>query len=389
MKKIILAILGLLLCGNIAAANEPHPADPFFDAQGQYAIGTRYFTWNAPNKEGSQYIGQIWYPAENTAAAKKAGYLPASINKANLAKNNPMLASLQTVTTGAMLDAPPLSSPARYPVLIYSPGLGLIGQAGTFFFEYLASRGFIVAAINHPGSSYFTENKNGSLVLFKQADYNNEQIKTEITQTRATELSAALDALLQLNNNPASDFYQKIDTANAGVFGHSIGGRTALRAAAIDKRFKAAADLDGSIEEEPPYTFTKQEFLMIETDVKEEIQNELAAGTTKPEEIPQIKNEYNQSMKNLFDTPDAKGYLFDYKHTCHYNYTDMPILFKTGEGLGAADGVTVLLSVSNLLEDFFNEAFFHPESSLESKIQQYPYAALKKAKNNLSGKKGD
>lgn len=379
MKRMLFTLLGILLCCNIAAANSLNTGDPFAAAQGKYAVGTTFFTWNANDKDDNRYIGQIWYPAENTQNAKKAGYLPDSVLKSDL-KSNPTIASLASVTTGAMLDTPLLGLKNRYPVLIYSPGLGLFGQAGTFFFEYLSSRGFIVVAINHPGSSLFTEKSGGSFVPLQEANYDDAQVKVALTKTRATELSAALDALVALNATPTSLFFNRIDTTNAGVFGHSIGGRSAFRAAALDKRFKAAADLDGSIEEEPPYTFTNQELLMAQTDVEEIIKTELAAGNIKSEEVPQIKKEYNESMANLFNTPNAKSYLFYYRHTRHANYTDMPILFKNGEQLGSADGTKVLLSLSHLLDDFFTEAFYHPKSSLKNK---YFSAKLMKEKNTL------
>lgn len=393
MKRIAFPLLCLLLCCNIAAATEiteiagdmsvrQFSSDPFFAAKGKYAVGTTFFTWNANDKEGNNYIGQIWYPAEYSASAKKASYLPAAILKTDLPKQIPLLAALESIPTDAMIDAPLLDQNKRYPVLIYSPGLGLAEQAGTFFFEYLASRGFIVAAINHPGSSLFTEKADGSLVLYQEGNYDIPANKTQLTQTRAIQLSCALDALIHLNNTPQSMFYGKIDANTIGVFGHSIGGRSALRAASIDKRFKAAADLDGSIEAELAYTFTNQEILMAQTDVDEIIQAELAEGTTKPEEVPHIKKEYAQYMDNLFNSPHAKKYLFFYNHTRHMNYTDLPILLENPPQIGSADKTLVLLSISKLLDDFFNEAFFPPKASLENKKYQYPYAELKKVKNN-------
>ncbi|MBU2702322.1 dienelactone hydrolase [Sporomusaceae bacterium BoRhaA] len=390
MHKIIFLLI-LTFCCNVAAANgvqqnttadaASHQAvssDPFFAAQGNYAIGTTFFTWN---DSGNKYIGQIWYPAEYCATAKQASYLPESIYKTAWVTNNPMIASIRSLTTGAMIDAPLLGKQSRYPVLIYSPGLGSVGQAGTFSFEYLASRGFIVAAINHPGSSFFTERADGSLIPYnKTANYDTPDEKKAVTETRAHELSYALDALMTLNNTPTSVFWRKIDTANIGVFGHSIGGRSALRAASLDKRFKAAANLDGSLEDEPAYTFTNQETAIIETDPDEIIQSEIASGDTKPEEVPQIKAVYAKYMENLLNSGHAKHYLFYYKNTRHMNYTDMPILFPQDNELGSADGTKVLLSFSNLLEDFFNEAFSHPESSLEDK---YFDVKLMKVKNNL------
>lgn len=53
------------------------------------------------------------------------------------------------------------------------------------------------------------------------------------------DLIFALDQLLKLEKYP-------IDTRKVAVFGHSLGGATAIYAALLDSRFKAVVDLDGT-----------------------------------------------------------------------------------------------------------------------------------------------
>ncbi|MCE5286826.1 MAG: hypothetical protein LLG02_13410 [Pelosinus sp.] len=384
LKKIILLLLSLLLCCSMATAQQKGEQailpDPFFAAKGQYAVGTTSFVWQDTNTDGTKYIGQIWYPAISTAKANRAPYLPECVYKTADLKNDPTVASLQSVTTGCLWDAPILAQSNPYPVLIYSPGLGLSGQAGTFFFEYLASRGYIIAAINHPGSSFYTEKADGSLVLYQDNSYDTPFGKAALTKRVAGQLSCTLDALIRLNATPESAFFGKIDTANVGVFGHSIGGRSALRAAALDKRFKAAANLDGSLENEDPYTFSQQSILLAQTDVGEQIQAEITAGSTKPAEIPKIKKEYQEWIANLFNAGHAKEYLIYYKNTQHMNYTDLPLLLEHTPNVGTANSTVILLSLSKLLDGFFSEAFFHPKASLKDKLPQCPYAELKRSK---------
>ncbi|ARC86164.1 platelet-activating factor acetylhydrolase, isoform II family protein [Clostridium argentinense CDC 2741] len=43
-----------------------------------------------------------------------------------------------------------------------------------------------------------------------------------------------------------SQFKDKLDVNNIGIFGHSFGGATAGQACAADKRFKAGINMDGS-----------------------------------------------------------------------------------------------------------------------------------------------
>lgn len=379
LKKIsLLLFIFLSICNIAAAADMSVPqlsSDPFKAAQGKYAVGTTSFSWKTHDKES--YIGQIWYPAQYSSGMQKADYLPKEICNTDLAKQAPIIASLQSIPTGSAVNAPILSSNKPFPVLIYSPGLGLAGEAGTFFFEYLASRGYIVAAINHPGSSIFTEKTDGSFVFYQNEDYDTADNKVHLTQTRAIQLSQALDALLDLDRMPSSIFFNKMDTDHIGVFGHSIGGRTALRAASLDKRFKAAVNLDGSIEDEPPYTFKDQNILMMETDIDETLKDELAAGTTKQDEVPQIKRVYSQYMSNLFAAPCSKKYLVCYSGTRHMNYTDLPLLLNAPGQAGPDDAAAALLSMSKLMDDFFTDAFFHPETSLKDNFSKNKYAFAK------------
>ncbi len=386
LKKISLLLFIFLSFCNIAAAADMSmrqiSSDPFKSAQGKYAVGTTSFSWKANDKES--YIGQIWYPAQYSSGLQKADYLPKELCNTDLAKQTPMVATLQSIPTDSAVNAPILSSSSPFPVLIYSPGLGLAGEAGTFFFEYLASRGYIVAAINHPGSSIFTENADGSFVFYQNINYDTAANKVHLTQTRAVQLSQALDALLDLDRTSSSIFFNKMDADRIGVFGHSIGGRTALRAASLDKRFKAAVNLDGSIEDEPPYIFKDQNILMMETDIDETLKDELAAGTTKQEEVPQIKRVYSQYINNLFTSPWGKKYLVCYSGTRHMNYTDLPLLLNAPGLAGSDDASSALLSMSELMDDFFTEAFSHPETSISLKDNfsknKYAFAKLNMSK---------
>lgn len=61
---------------------------------------------------------------------------------------------------------------------------------------------------------------------------------------RTADLLAALDALESANLDPQSPLFGQIDPARLGVAGHSLGGATALAAAAHDPRIQAVVALD-------------------------------------------------------------------------------------------------------------------------------------------------
>jgi hypothetical protein len=62
----------------------------------------------------------------------------------------------------------------------------------------------------------------------------------------AKDMAFELDQMDRLDSERGSRFYGRLDTGRAGMFGHSLGGATALEACASDGRCRAAANLDGT-----------------------------------------------------------------------------------------------------------------------------------------------
>ena len=62
-------------------------------------------------------------------------------------------------------------------------------------------------------------------------------------QEYANDLRHCLTYLEQENANPASPYYQDVDTAHFGLFGHSMGGGASILATAADARVRAMATL--------------------------------------------------------------------------------------------------------------------------------------------------
>ena len=91
-------------------------------------------------------------------------------------------------------------SEVTYPVVVIANGTGMKASKLKAIYEHLASWGFIVAG--------------------------NED---EHSRTGASS-AATLDFMLSLNNDPQSIFYERIDTENIGIAGHSQGGVGAINA---------------------------------------------------------------------------------------------------------------------------------------------------------------
>lgn len=96
-------------------------------------------------------------------------------------------------------------SDQAYPVVVIANGTGMKASKQSAIYEHLASWGFIVAG--------------------------NED---EHSRTGASS-AATLDFILSLNEDPQSIFYDRIDTENIGLVGHSQGGVGAINAVTQQK----------------------------------------------------------------------------------------------------------------------------------------------------------
>lgn len=69
---------------------------------------------------------------------------------------------------------------------------------------------------------------------------------TNVMSADGTAQRAAIDFILEQNDDPSSVFYHKVDTAHIAAAGHSQGGRSAVNAAAADSRIDCVLSIAGS-----------------------------------------------------------------------------------------------------------------------------------------------
>ena len=134
----------------------------------------------------------VWYPAESPANAKPQlipPVGPAMFRAAAAAPEAPMTASL-----------------GKFPLILLSHGTGGTAQSLAWFATALAARGYIVAAVNHPGNNAIEPHTVQGFMLW---------------WLRANDLSAVLNDLL---TDP--EFGPRIDRMRIGAAGFSLGGYT-------------------------------------------------------------------------------------------------------------------------------------------------------------------
>ncbi len=203
----------------------------------------------------------IWYPAKSKPGAKTIPYIDEGFALATASGMGPNFGVspeqfvklvTQTIQTNAVPKAELHDASKRYPVVIFSPGFGATPKFYTTQLEQLASYGYIVVAVNPtyevpvllPDGQVITQS---SVFDFSKADKQTEQRTfNQAVEIRAKDIIFVLNELNRLNvKDPQRLFTGRLDLSRVGIFGHSLGGDTAIEAMWRDRRLKAGINIDG------------------------------------------------------------------------------------------------------------------------------------------------
>ncbi|MEV7443280.1 alpha/beta hydrolase [Streptomyces sp. NPDC091204] len=147
--------------------------------------------------------------------------------------------------THSRADALPRPSVHRYPLIVLSPGFTMPRASLTTLAEELASRGYVVAAVDHAYESDGTLFPGGRLLSCTAC----EQVFPDhslhrVSDGRAKDVAFVLDRLT--GPRPAWRYSRLIDSRHIGMAGHSIGGAAASATMAADPRVDAGVNMDGT-----------------------------------------------------------------------------------------------------------------------------------------------
>lgn len=168
-------------------------------------------------------------------------------------------------TTHSHTGAPAL--PARRPVLLYSPGGGDPRTLGTGLAEELASHGYVVVTIDHPGDASEVEfphrmkgRKKVRTTVLRGDARTDPALFRRMIDTRIADTRFVLNQLeaLAAGRNPDAErrplpqgLGRALDLRRTGLYGHSAGGTTAAQAMYEDRRIVAAVNLEGFLDHPP------------------------------------------------------------------------------------------------------------------------------------------
>jgi dienelactone hydrolase len=134
--------------------------------------------------------------------------------------------------------------------------------------EELASRGFVVVAIDHPHEAAIVEFPDGRVVPGTFVDSSNPRTSTrrraKAVRARIGDIAAVLHALPKLDAD--GPLRGRLDLSRIGMFGFSLGGATADEAMHALPQIRAGVDLDGSLYGRSLTTPLDRPFLLLARD---------------------------------------------------------------------------------------------------------------------------
>lgn len=255
-------LLGLLWLDHTRETTLPTPT-------GAFAVGgTTYGFADATQADpmapqpgtSRELLAWIWYPAVFRQPSQTIDdYLPAPWRIALERHSGVLLTQFLTrdlsrVRTHSIRNATMSPRQSSYPVILMRAGLAAETTDYTTLAEDLASHGYVVVGFDAPYRTGVVVLPDGRVIV--RAPQNDadlvsgpqqKQLAIKLVQAWSADMGFALDQLEKLNTSDLSNrFAGRLDMQRVGVFGHSLGGATALQFCHDDSRCKAGIDVDGA-----------------------------------------------------------------------------------------------------------------------------------------------
>ncbi|MEV5161037.1 alpha/beta hydrolase [Streptomyces sp. NPDC053728] len=284
-----------------------------------------------PEAGDRELMVSVHYPARPGGPGATAPYMSteeAEVLLARLGLDDDAPARLSSLATHSRTDAG--TARGRFPLVLLSPGFGNPRATLTSLAEDLASRGYVVASVDHAYESQGTAFPGGRILTCAACDAveaapdeaSAQKVRESISTGRAADLSFVLDRLT--GHRPAWAGSRTIDRHRVAAAGHSIGGNAAASTMLADPRVDAGINMDGTFFEEIPASgLDGRPFMML--------------GTTSLHTPGGVDGSWDRGWQRL----DGWKRWLGVEGSGHSSFTDLPVL---EDRLGVTLDPTVTLS---------------------------------------------
>src|SRR4051812_5008336 len=180
---------------------------------------------------------RVWYPASGPGSAPGEVLTAAEQSSYESVFELPA-GSLDGIGSTTTAGAPPATG--KHPVILLSPGWGNTSGLHDAQASDLASHGYVVVGIDHPGDTTAVDAGGGRILRMNPAG---EKIQDKSAVQRVPDVRYVLHHLGAIHGAG------RLDRGRIGAYGHSMGARATAAAMYYEPSIRAGVNLDGLADE--------------------------------------------------------------------------------------------------------------------------------------------
>ncbi|GAA3791724.1 alpha/beta hydrolase [Sphaerisporangium flaviroseum] len=216
-----------------------------------------------PGEKARELMVSLWYPAKSPGK-RRARYMTPKESELIL-KGTGMTGvpsdALSKTRTNAFSDAKPTGGRRDLPLVVLSPGFTWPRSSLTALAEELASRGYVVAGIDHTYETFATTFPDGRVTICAACELQTDDFGKKAVESRAADTSFVLDELT--GSHPKWRGGTLIDPSRIAMAGSSLGGASAGETMLKDSRVRAGINMDGHMFAPIPTSGLARPFLFL------------------------------------------------------------------------------------------------------------------------------
>ncbi len=311
------------------------PVIQFPEPPGEFIVGSQTLHIQDENRpeimtedstDTREFMARLYYPAKEKTGAQ-AKYIPefAKVKDAFQKKLGwpiPMIEYIELIEIHAYENAEILSNRA-FPFIIYSHGLSNNYTEASARLTNLASKGYIVVAINHTYGSDFSVFPDGTIRSFKSQSRLGDPLDF-VDSTRTIRVQQWVnDIKTSIEYLKDSKFSSQINFDKIGMIGFSNGGSAVTLASNTIDHVKAVVNLDGTPRGTLPDT-SGISYLMMVSERQHYTDQQLAAWGITREFVTAPVDLKENRMKQILEK--SSGIWVRIHGTDHSNFIEYPLV---------------------------------------------------------------